>query len=122
MCDSSAKLQRHREHYFMTAAELNEIVDQRLSDPSVAGRLVCNLRSSELVQQHHHDARTFAVRWQDCGDFWRCTITDADAPARRVAQIDLHENATVRADVFEPCRVTVSPEEGFLCLTRYRIG
>ena len=106
----------------MTAAELNEIVDQRLSDPSVAGRLVCNLRSSELVQQHHHDARTFAVRWQDCGDFWRCTVTDAESPTQRLAQVDLHENSTVRADVFEPCRVTVSPEEGFLCLTRYRIG
>ena len=106
----------------MTAQELHEIVDQRLSDPSVHGRLVCNLRSSEEVHQRHHDGRTFAVRWQDCGDFWRCTITDADAPDLRLAQIDLHENSTVRADVFEPCRVTVSPEEGFLCLTRYRAG
>jgi len=106
----------------MTDIELNEIVDQRLSDPSVAGRLVSNLRSEEGIQQRHHDHRTFAVRWQDCGDFWRCTITDADSPAQRLAQIDLHENSTVRADVFEPCRVTVSPEEGFLCLTRYRIG
>jgi hypothetical protein len=104
----------------MTAQELSEIVQQRLSDPSVVGRLVSNLRSSELVLQNHHDARQFAVRWQDCGDFWRCTITDADSPAMRVAQIDLHENSTVRADVFEPCRVTVSPEEGFLCLTRYK--
>ena len=106
----------------MTTQELNEIVDQRLSDPSVLGRLVSNLRSSDDIQQRHNDVRTFVVRWQDCGDFWRCTVTDADAPARRLAQIDLHENSTVRADVFEPCRVTVSPEEGFLCLTRYRLG
>jgi hypothetical protein len=106
----------------MTAQELNEIVDQRLSDPSVLGRLVCNLRSSDEIHQRHNDPRKFAVRWQDCGDFWRCTVTDADAPALRLAQIDLHENATVRADVFEPCRVTISPEEGFLCLTRYRVS
>jgi hypothetical protein len=72
------------------------------------------------MQQRHNDTRTFVVRWQDCGDFWRCTVTDAENPARRLAQVDLHENSTVRADVFEPCRVTVSPEEGFLCLTRYR--
>ena len=104
----------------MTAQELTEIVDQRLSDPSVLGRLVTNLRSSDDVQQRHHDARNFAVRWQDCGDFWRCTVTDADTPSHRLAQIDLHENQTVRADVFEPCRVTVSPEEGILCLTRYK--
>jgi hypothetical protein len=104
----------------MTAQELTEIADQRLSDPSVMGRLVSNLRSNEDIHQRHNDARNFVVRWQDCGDFWRCTITDAENPARRVAQIDLHENATVRADVFEPCRVTVSPEEGFFCLTRYK--
>ena len=39
---------------------------------------------------------------------------------RHLVQVDIHENATVRVDVFEPCRVTVSPEEGFLCLTRYK--
>ena len=104
----------------MTTQELNEIVDQRLSDPSVLGRLVCNLRSSDELHQRHNDPRQFSVRWQDCGDFWRCTVTDSENPSRRLAQVDLHENPTVRADVFEPCRVTVSPEEGFLCLTRYK--
>jgi hypothetical protein len=104
----------------MTTQELSEIVDERLSDPAVLGRIVCNIRSSEDVQQRHNDARTFVLRWQDCGDFWRCTATDAENPARRLAQVDLHENQTVRADVFEPCRVTVSPEEGILCLTRYK--
>src|SRR5471030_767804 len=76
----------------MTTQELNEIVDQRLSDPSVLGRLVCNLRSSEEVHQRHNDVRQFTVRWQDCGDFWRCTVADAENPSRRLAQVDLHEN------------------------------
>jgi len=61
-----------------------------------------------------------SVSWQDSGDFWRCIIFSEENPASRVAQIDLHENSTVRIDVFEPCRLTISPEEGFLCLTRYK--
>ena len=104
----------------MTSAELTEIVGQRRSDPSVVGRLACNLRSSALVEQWHHDGRQLAVSWEDCGDYWRCVITSSDKPAERVAQIDVHEHGTVRVDSHEPCRVTVSPEEGLLCLTRYR--
>jgi hypothetical protein len=26
----------------------------------------------------------------------------------------------VRVEAYEPCRVTVSPEDGILCLTRYK--
>jgi hypothetical protein len=60
------------------------------------------------------------VVWEHSGDFWRCIIFAAEDHIQRLAQVDIHENATVRVDAFEPCRVTVSPEEGFLCLTRYR--
>jgi len=103
----------------MTSLELAEIAEQRMSDPSVLGRIACNLRSNELVEQRHRDERTFQVAWQDSGDFWRCTVTDS-AAARRLVQLDLHENGTIRVDVFESCRVTASPEEGILCLTRYK--
>lgn len=103
----------------MTSLELTEIVDQRMTDPSVIGRLACNLRSNDEVQQRHHDNRQLNANWQDCGDYWRCIVSDAKGP-RPLAQVDLHENATVRVEVFEPCRVTVSPEDGILCLTRYK--
>jgi hypothetical protein len=103
----------------VTSLELKEIVEERLSDPIVLGRLACNLHRSDLVQQRHHDDRSFSLDWHDYGDFWRCTITSADG-AKHVAQVDIHQNATVRVDSFEPCRVTISPEEGFLCLTRYK--
>jgi hypothetical protein len=104
----------------MTSLELTEIVDQRMNDPAVLGRLACNLRRNDPVQQRHHDDRQFSVSWQDSGDFWRCTISSNENSSRRLAQVDLHENSTVRIDVFEPCRVTVSPEDGILCLTRYK--
>jgi hypothetical protein len=104
----------------MTSLELNEIVDQRMNDPVVLGRLVCNLRRNDQVEQRHHDDREFSVNWQDAGDFWRCIVSSREDAGCRLAQVDLHENSTVRIDVFEPCRVTISPEEGFLCLTRYK--
>ncbi len=104
----------------MTSLELTEIVDQRMNDPAVLGRLACNLRRNDEVQQRHHDDRQFSVDWHDAGDFWRCTISSRENAARRLAQVDVHENSTVRIDAFEPCRVTISPEEGFLCVTRYK--
>lgn len=104
----------------MTSTELKEIADQRMSDPTVLGRFVCNLRSTDLVAQRHHDGQHFSVSWQDSGDFWRCIIFADGTPAHRLAQIDLHENSTFRADLFEPGRITISPEEGILCLTRYK--
>jgi len=103
----------------MTSQELTEIVNQRMTDPSVLGRLACNLRSNDLVLQRHHDDRQLSIAWQDCADFWRCIVSDQTAD-HRVAQVDVHENSTVRVDVFEPCRVTISPEDGILCLTRYK--
>jgi hypothetical protein len=104
----------------MTSLELNEIVAQRVDDPAVLGRLACNLRSNDPVEQRHHDGRQFDLVWRDSGDFWRCTISSQGNAGRRLAQVDLYENSTMRMDVFEPCRVTISPEEGFLCVTRYK--
>jgi hypothetical protein len=104
----------------VTSQELLEIVDQRISDPVVLGRLACNLHRSDLVEQRHSDGRTFGIAWEHSGDFWRCTIFASEDRSHRLAQVDIHDHGTVRVDAFEPCRVTISPEEGLLCLTRYR--
>jgi hypothetical protein len=104
----------------MTSLELTEIVDQRMADPAVLGRLACNLRSSDLIQQRHHDDRKLSLSWQDCQDFWRCIIYSSDKHDHRIAQVDIHENTTVRFEAYEPCRITISPEDGILCLTRYK--
>jgi hypothetical protein len=104
----------------MTAQELIEVVDQRMTDPMVLGRLACNLHRSDPVEQRHHDGRRFRVAWHDSGDYWRCTVTSDEDATNRLIQVDIHENATVRVDAFEPCRVTVSTEDGVLCVTRYK--
>jgi hypothetical protein len=103
----------------MTEQELMDVVELRMADPVVLGRIACNLRSSASVQQRHHDGLSFDVEWEDDGDYWRCTVTDRESSSRLV-QVDLHENKTIRADVYTSCRVTVSPEEDLLCVTRYR--
>jgi hypothetical protein len=103
----------------MTSYELLEIANQRLDDPTVLGRLATNLFSEESVQQRSKDDRTLTLSWHEHGDLWRCTISD-QATDKRIAQIDIHENATTRIDVFEPCRVTISRDEGILCLTRFK--
>lgn len=102
----------------MTEQELMDVVEQRMADPTVLGRIACNLRSTAPVQQRHHDAHSFNVEWEDDGDYWRCTITDCKS-ASRLVQVDIHENRTIRADVYASCRVTISPEEDLLCVTRY---
>lgn len=105
----------------MTSLELSAIVDQRMTDPAVLGRLACNLRSNGVIEQRHRDNRHFNVVWQESGDFWRCIISSDEKKASQpLAQVDLHENATVRIETSEPCRVTISPGEGILCVTRFK--
>ena len=104
----------------MASLQLTEIVDERMNDPAVLGRLACGLRSNDLVKQRHHDDLTLGLQWQNSGDFWRCIITPEKGATGRLAQVDLHENATIRILIFQPCDVTISTEEGFLCLTRYK--
>ena len=102
----------------MTTLDLTEIVEQRMSDPAVLGRIVGHLHHSD-IEQRHHDSRTFHVEWNHFGDFWRCTVI-SDQTSAKLAQVDLHDQTTVRVDAFEPCRVTISPEENLLCITRYK--
>ena len=104
----------------MTSLELTEIVDQRMADSAVLGRLACNLRSSDLIEQRHHDNRKLSLVWQDEGDSWRCTIYSSEKRERLIAQVYIHENGTVRVESYEPCRITISPEDGILCLTRFK--
>ncbi len=103
----------------MTRLELDEIIEQRMTDSRVVGRIACNLRDAHDVVQRHHDGATFSLAWQDAGDYWHCIITN-QANALRLMQVDLHENGTVRMETDEPCRVTVSPEDNILSVTRYR--
>jgi hypothetical protein len=104
----------------MTLQELEEVVAQRMTDPRVLGRLACNIRSSDLLHQRHHDGRSLVIEWRDTGDTWRAVISVAGNPSERIAQVDLNENSSVRVEAFEPCSVTISPEDGLLCLTRYK--
>jgi hypothetical protein len=104
----------------MTQQELAEIVEQRMDDPFILGRLVCNLRSNEPVEQRHRDNRKLEIFWRDTGEFWRCTVFLDEKTDLCLAQIDLHNDATVRVESYEPCSITVSPEDGILCLTRYK--
>ena len=102
----------------MTQLELNEIVDQKMRDPQISGCIVSNVRGDRTTEQRHRDQSKLGIAWHDCGDFLRCTIMANDDLRRPVAQVDLQENATVRIETFQPCRVTISHEEGFLCLSR----
>jgi hypothetical protein len=104
----------------MTSQELAEIVEQRLDEPFTLGRLACNLKSNEGVQQKHHDGKALEVFWRNTGEFWRCTIFLDHETEDCLVQVDLHEDSTVRVESFEPCSVTISPSDGILCLTRYQ--
>ena len=104
----------------MTSQELTEIVDQRMADPAVLGRLACNLRNNDPIEQRHHDNRQLSLIWHDQGDSWRCTIYPTEKPEHLIAQVEIHENTTVRVESYEPCRITISPEDDILCLTRYK--
>lgn len=102
----------------MTSQDLKQIVEQRSTDPAILGRLACNLRSNQ-AEQNNADNRQFEVRWQEQGDFWRCTIVPVGSSSY-LARVDLHDNSSIRLDAREPCSITVSTEDELLCLTRYR--
>jgi hypothetical protein len=104
----------------MTAHELKEIVEQGMDEPGILGRLACNLHSDDLVEQRHHDKRRLSVLWRNTGEYWRCTIYLDEDTDLCLIQVDLHKDSTVRVEAYEPCSVTISPEDNLLCLTRYK--
>lgn len=104
----------------MTPAELKEIVEQEMHHPDILGRLAYPLRNDKLVEQRHHDGRDLDVIWRNAGDSWRCTIFLDRATDLCLVQVDLRTDSTVRVEAYEPCSVTISPQDDLLCLTRYR--
>lgn len=102
----------------MDQAYLDEIVEQRLNDPGVLGRLACPLRRNELVAQRHHDSKSLRVFWRNRGDHWRCTVFMDEVSELCLIQVDIHDDGSVRVESWEPCSVTVSPDDDLLCLTR----
>ena len=102
----------------MTQRELCEIVDKKMSDPSISGCIVSNFRGDLATEQRHRDGKKLRIAWHERGDFQRCVVLADEGLARPLAQMDLGENATVRIETYGPCRVIISHEEGFLCLSR----
>ncbi len=102
----------------MTQTELSEIVDAAMSNPRVSACIAGNFREDRATAEGHREGGRLTITWQDRGDCRRCTIVSEESAEMPVARIDLGEDATVRLEAYVPCRVTVSNEEGFLCLSR----
>ena len=101
----------------MNSAELKQVVEQRSDSSAVLGRIACNLKGGGDAAQSHSDDRQFTISWQELEGFRRCTIGAAGGKSF-LARLDLHDNATVRADIREPCSLMISPDDDLLCLTR----
>lgn len=99
---------------------LRQVVEQRLDSPSTLGRLACHLRRNDEVEQQHHDDRKLHVYWRERPGHWRCTIFVNKDSDLCLAQIDIHEDGDVRIESWEPCSISVSPENDFLVLNRFR--
>ena len=98
--------------------DLNEVVEQNFSNPSVLGRLACFLRRNEPIAQRHHDHRELDVFWRHRDGHWRCTIFLNKGTDACLAQVDVHDDGTIRVEAYEPCSITISLGKELLCLTR----
>lgn len=105
----------------MADLPLQQVVEQRIDDPGILGRLACHLRRSEPVAQRHHDGRVLEVLWRQRAGHWRCTVFLNKSTELCLAQVDLHDDGTVRIEAHEPCSVTISPADDLLCLTRFKV-
>ena len=102
----------------MTQVELSEIVEATMSNPRVSACIAGNFREDRATAEGHRAGGRLTMTWQDRGDCRRCTIVSEEGVPQTVARIDLSEDATVRLETYVPCRMTISKEEGFLCLSR----
>jgi hypothetical protein len=100
--------------------DLKQVVAQRIDDPGILGRLACHLRRNEPVAQRHHDGRELDVLWRERPGHWRCTIFLSKGSELCLAQIDLHDDGTVRVESHEPCSITIAPDEDLLCISRFK--
>ena len=101
----------------MTQSELNQAVDRMMNDPKIKACMACNLASDDIVERHRPDSNVLSAEWRQHGDFWRCKVAILPNSGTDAAQVDLHCNGTIRTVIFIPCQLTVSQEEGFLCLS-----
>ena len=96
------------------------VIDQHLADQSLIGSLACHLGRSEPVVQQHKDGREFEVFWSQKAGYKRCTIFVAKGSEDCIAQIDIHDDKTVRVEAHEPVSVTIDPKLDVLVLVRFR--
>ncbi len=89
-----------------------------MSCPSVLGSLACHLRDDCEIAQQHRDGRELDVVWRECAGYWRCTIFISKATDLCVAQIDIHDDGTIRLEAHEPISVTIDPDVDVLVLVR----
>lgn len=104
----------------MPASVLKQIIDQHRGEPGLIGSLACHLRQSDPVEQQHRDGREFEVCWRRRATHDRCTVFVAKGSEDCIAQIDLHDDKTVRVEAHEPISVTVDPKMNVLVLVRFR--
>ena len=105
----------------MTEAEeeLWSIVEQNLDNPFILGRIVSRLRKNDAYVQKTKDGRTFELFWRKVDAYWRCTIFLDKESEDALAQIDIHEDGSVRTELHEPGSITVDPAENLLVVVRF---
>jgi hypothetical protein len=96
---------------------LKQIVEQRLNEPGVLGRLACRLRENDAVEQQHHDGRKLGIKWRERPGHWRCTVFANQHTDESIVQVDLHSDGDIRIESHEPVSVHVSLQNNLLCIT-----
>ena len=104
----------------MAMSVLKQIIEQHADEPRLAGSLACHLRQNEPVEQHHRDGRELGVYWRERAGHWRCTVFAARCSDHCIAQVDLHDDKTVRVEVHEPASIAINPQLGVLVLVRFK--
>jgi hypothetical protein len=103
----------------MADSILKQIIGQHMKEPGLIGSLACHLYQNEPMTQQHRDGREFEVYWRQLPGYWRCTVFIAKESEDCIAQIDLHDDQTVRMEAHEPISVTIDPKLNILALVRF---
>jgi len=99
---------------------IEQIIDQHRDRPDLVGSLACHLGQSTPVAQQHRDGREFEVFWSQKTGFLRCTIFIEKGSENCIAQVDIHEDKTIRVEAHEPVSITIDPKIDVLVLVRIR--
>ena len=84
------------------AEELQSLVEQNLESPFILGRIISRLRKDDAFVQKSKDGRSFDLFWRNVGPYWRCTIFLDEESEDALAQIDIHDDGTVRTELHDP--------------------